>query len=65
MLDVFLSYLNSFRESLEVSADILSRLLDCLDPEIVLAQLRDELYMGMGHPNEHIRQVCLHQVGIL
>ncbi|PIK37326.1 putative 26S proteasome non-ATPase regulatory subunit 5-like, partial [Apostichopus japonicus] len=48
--------------SLEVSADILSRLLDCLEPEIVLAQLRDDLYMGMGHPNEHIRQVCLHQV---
>ncbi|KAJ8039549.1 26S proteasome non-ATPase regulatory subunit 5 [Holothuria leucospilota] len=49
-------------EALEVGVDILSRLLDCLDPTVVLAQLRDELYMGMGHPHERIRQVCIHQI---
>ncbi len=50
------------RQELELGRDILSRLLDSIEPDIVLAQFRDEIYMGMGHPDESIRELCIKQV---
>nr|XP_054769978.1 26S proteasome non-ATPase regulatory subunit 5-like [Lytechinus pictus] len=61
--DSVFSCLNSTnRNELELSRDILTTLLDNVDVEVLLAQFRDELCMGLGHPQEDIRALCLKQI---
>ncbi|XP_071485996.1 26S proteasome non-ATPase regulatory subunit 5-like [Diadema antillarum] len=61
--DPVFSCLNSTnREELELSRDILGRLLENIDVDVVLAQFHDELCMGLGHPQSDIRALCLKQI---
>ncbi|XP_072015580.1 26S proteasome non-ATPase regulatory subunit 5-like [Amphiura filiformis] len=59
---VFACFNSTRRQELELGRDILSRMLGGIDPDVVLAQFRDEIYMGMGHPDESIRELCIKQV---
>ncbi|XP_071949098.1 26S proteasome non-ATPase regulatory subunit 5-like [Antedon mediterranea] len=62
LTNIFLKLHVSDREELKLLKEILNRLLECLEPEVIHSQFRDEIESGLNHQDEEIMILCLSQI---
>ncbi|XP_033121954.1 26S proteasome non-ATPase regulatory subunit 5-like isoform X2 [Anneissia japonica] len=52
----------SSSNELKISKAILDRLLECLEPDVIYSQFRDEILSGLCHQDDDIMILCLTQI---